>query len=76
VAEHLLEEVLEVLALGRGARTLRRARGICRLDCRHALVELLEMLADLDPELVQRRADPRWIEQLREARGVAIEIRA
>ena len=75
VAEHRLEDVLEVPALRGRPGTLRaRARG-GGLDRREPVVELGEPLADLLAELVHRRAEPRGVDEQGELGRVAVEIR-
>ena len=73
-AEHRLEQVLEVAALGRGPGTLGAAGGRGRLDRDEPLLERLEAVGHLLAELVHRGVEPGRVEQERELGRVAIEV--
>ena len=75
VAEHRLEEVLEVGALCRRLRPLGATRRRGRLDRHEPLLERLEPRGDLLAELVHRRVESRGVEQVGELRRVAVEVR-
>ena len=66
--------VLEIAALRRRLGALAGAGGLGGLDRHELLLERAEALGDLGSELVQRRAEPRRVEQARESRRVAVEI--
>ena len=76
VPEHPADQLLEVGALRRRPRTLRRPRGGRGLDRGQALVEALEAARDLGAELVERRTEPGRVEQERESRRVTVEVGA
>ena len=73
VRQEVLHEVLEVRALGCRTGALGRPRRGRRFDGGEAVVEVLEALAHLGPELVQRRSQPRRVEQLCEPGSVTVE---
>ena len=75
-AEQLLEEVLEVAALGGALRALLGAGGRGGLERGDALVELGEALGDLAAELEERRAQAGGVEEGGELAAVAVDVRA
>src|SRR5258706_8842590 len=75
LAEQLIEEALEVGALGRRLRALAGSGVLGGFECDERLLDRLEAVVDLGPELVQRRMHPGGIEELGESRAIAVEVR-
>ena len=74
LAEHRLEQLLEVGALGRGPGPLGSPGGGRGLDGDQALLEPLEPGRDLLAELVHRGVQPGRVEQVGELGGIAVEV--
>src|SRR5262249_39346732 len=74
VAEQLLEAILDAGALGRRPRALAGPRRLGGLDRGEPLLDRREALLHLDAELVERRVEASGVEELRQARAVAVEV--
>ncbi len=74
LAQHRLEQILEIPSLGRRARPLGTPGRRGRLDGDEALLDPLEAGGDLLAELVHRRIEAGRVKQTRELGGVAVEV--
>ena len=74
IAQHGLEQVLEIAALGRRTGPLQASGGGGGLDGHQALLKRLEARCHLQTELMHRRVESGRVEQHRELGRVAIEV--